>query len=622
MRWDDVIIAGSSHGSTTAARFAKHQKVSRLVAFCGPRDQYQTWQSLPSATPENRYFGFSHTLDAGWTGDHYCRSWEMLGMNKFGPIVNVDKQAAPFGNTRRLITDFDVGGDAKRAHSSVQPGKRTFQKNGQYLHEDVWRYLFTHPVDSVGEAVPADPSCLKNQRGSIEKKPPTFSDQSAAFGLELTNSAACWADLDNDGWPDLCSGGIVWKNEAGKKFSKLAAGLGEVIAADFDNDGFLDLFSYSTLRLFRNQGGKEFVPVDLPELPACVSLGACWGDFNGDGFVDLYVGGYEDWGNQITYPDLLLVNEAGVGFKLAWSNSEFRARGVTACDFDRDGDLDVYVSNYRLQPNNLWTIDRTGLFADSAAKQNALGTTGSFPGGHSIGAAWGDFNHDGLIDLFVGNFAHRDSRGDQPQSRFLKNLGSAKEPAFEDRGAGGVFYQESYATPAAGDYDNDGDLDLFFTTVYETASFGKKNNAVLFRNEGDFKFADETASTGVANLPATYQAAWADFDRDGDLDLVTAGKLFRNDAAGNHWLELKLTGDGKTVSHGAIGAQVRLTLPDRTLARQVEAGTGQGNQNDLTMHFGLGNHSKPVQLEILWPNGDLQKIEEVTIDQVLHIPRK
>ncbi len=166
LRWDNIIVSGSSHGSTTAARFAKHQKVSRVVAFCGPRDQLQSWQSLPSATPENRYFGFSHVLDGGWTEDHYCRSWELLGMYKFGPIVNVDSTKVPFGNTRRLITDFDVGGDARRAHSSVQPGSRAYrnEKTKAYMHEDVWRYLFTHPVDSVGKAVPMDVDCEKNQR--------------------------------------------------------------------------------------------------------------------------------------------------------------------------------------------------------------------------------------------------------------------------------------------------------------------------------------------------------------------------------------------------------------------------------------------------------------------------
>jgi len=165
LRWEHVIISGSSHGSTTAARFAKHQKVSRVVALCGPRDNYQTWQSLPSATPENRYFGFSHVLDGGWTADHYCRSWEMLGMHKFGPIVNVDKLPAPYGDTRRLITDFDVDGNDKRAHSSVQPGGSAGKDaDGNFIHEDVWRYLYTHPVDKVGEATPADPGCLKDQK--------------------------------------------------------------------------------------------------------------------------------------------------------------------------------------------------------------------------------------------------------------------------------------------------------------------------------------------------------------------------------------------------------------------------------------------------------------------------
>lgn len=164
LRWEDVIISGSSHGSTTAARFAKYVKVDRVVALCGPRDQDQDWQSLPSATPENCYFGFSHVLDGGWTGDHYCRSWELLGMHQFGPIVDVDKVPFPYGNTRRLITACDVGGDANKAHGSVTPGKSSGKNpDGTYMHEDVWRYLYTHPVDKVGEAVPMDPNCDKEQ---------------------------------------------------------------------------------------------------------------------------------------------------------------------------------------------------------------------------------------------------------------------------------------------------------------------------------------------------------------------------------------------------------------------------------------------------------------------------
>jgi len=160
LRWDLVTVAGSSHGSTTAARFAIHQKVDRVVMFCGPRDQTENWQGFPSATPPERFFGFSHVLDGGWTGHHYCRSWEMLGLNKFGPIVNVETSRAPFGNTRRLTTDWNVMNDAKRAHGVVVPGSASPKgPDGKLLHEEVWKYLFTHPVAETGAAVAKDPSC-------------------------------------------------------------------------------------------------------------------------------------------------------------------------------------------------------------------------------------------------------------------------------------------------------------------------------------------------------------------------------------------------------------------------------------------------------------------------------
>lgn len=162
--WSKVIVSGSSHGSTTAARFAKHQQVARVVALCGPRDNYQTWQALPSATPANRCFGFSHVLDGGWKADHYCRSWELMGLHHYGPIVNVDQVKSPYQNTRRLITDFDVKGNEKVAHSSVQPGSRAYKgSDGKLMHEDVWKYLYTHPVDVVGAAVPPDNNCDKVQ---------------------------------------------------------------------------------------------------------------------------------------------------------------------------------------------------------------------------------------------------------------------------------------------------------------------------------------------------------------------------------------------------------------------------------------------------------------------------
>ena len=441
---------------------------------------------------------------------------------------------------------------------------------------------------------------------SAQDPPVTFKNVTEAAGLRIGTDAACWADLDNDGWSDLCVSGGVWKNNQGKSFTRVAD-VPTSVAADFDNDGFVDLFSWTARKLYRNDGRMGFTEVKLPELPRSVSRGACWADFNGDGFVDIFVGGYEDWGNGITWPFQILLNEGDKSFKLAKSESRMRARGVTACDFDQDGDIDVYVSNYRLQPNLLWVNDGKAEFTEAAAKHGVVATSAGFGGGHSIGSCWGDFNNDGLIDLFAGNFAHVDGRGDQPKSRFLKNVGKEKGFQFEDLGPRGVHYQESYATPSCGDYDNDGNLDVFFTTVYGVASFGRPNHPVLFRNDGQFNVTDVSAAAGVAGLPPTYQSAWADYDNDGDLDLTSGGQLFQNQGGKNKSVTVRLLGDGKDINRSAIGAQVRITIGEKTYTRQVEAGTGEGNQNDLALHFGLSNHDGPVELQITWPNKLRQK---------------
>jgi len=158
LRWEQVILSGISHGSTTAARFAMHQKVDRVVMFSGPRDNTQTWQGEASATPSNRFFGFTHVLDGGWVANHYCRSWQLLKMHHHGPIVDVDNAKPPYGNTRRLITNSDVKNNSGRAHTVVVPGGKDVI--GQWLYDDVVRYLFTHPVDQSGPAVPMDADCV------------------------------------------------------------------------------------------------------------------------------------------------------------------------------------------------------------------------------------------------------------------------------------------------------------------------------------------------------------------------------------------------------------------------------------------------------------------------------
>lgn len=446
---------------------------------------------------------------------------------------------------------------------------------------------------------------------------PPMVDRTAASGLTLGGDNACWVDIDNDRYPDLVAGGGIWRNRDGRRFERIG-NCGPCVAADFDNDGFADLFQFSPPTLLRNDKGKRFANVVLPALPATVSRGAVWADADNDGFVDIIVGGYEDWDRGITYPTLFLHNNGGKSFTISHTDASRRARGLTSADFDRDGTTETYVSNYRLQPNVLWKWNASQPPVDIAGDTNTVATSPGFDGGHSIGAAWGDFDNDGWLDLFAGNFAHVDSRGDQPKSRFLRNIaGTGNQRKFEDKGPSGIHYQESYASPVAGDIDNDGKLDLFFTTVYGVASFGRPNFPVLFRNLGNFQFVDSSETLGLSGIGPTYQAAFADFDRDGDLDLVTGGRLYVNESAaqrGNHWITVRLRGDGTRVNRSTVGAQVRVRRGSEIWTRQVEAGTGEGNQNDSTLHFGLGKSPDPIDIEILWPGGSRREFAQVPVN--------
>jgi hypothetical protein len=131
-------------------------------------------------------------------------------------------------------------------------------------------------------------------------------------------------------------------------------------------------------------------------------------------------------------------------------------------------------------------------------------------------------------------------------------------------------------------------------------------------------FIDVTEALGLKGSNGEV-AAWGDFDNDGYVDLVTGGRLFRNPGGSNHWLKVRLEGAGK-VNRTAIGAQVRLRLGEATLTRQVEGATGQGNQNDLTLHFGLGEHKGPVRLEVRWPDGSRRDLE-TPVDRTVTVKR-
>jgi len=443
-----------------------------------------------------------------------------------------------------------------------------------------------------------------------------FVDQTATLAPGLGGGHAAWGDFNNDTYSDVYAGGTLWRNNSGTNFTALT-GYGWGIWGDYDNDGFLDLFILeSTSRVMRNFAGTSFSQLTLPSLPTTDNRGACWADFDNDSYVDIYVGGYEYGGYQ---PDAILSNNQGTNFNLTWqegppdSSTVFAGRGVTACDFDRDGDQDIYVSNYRVDANYLWLNDGSGAFADVAIPYGVAGVYDgwSYSYGHTIGSAWGDMNNDGYIDLFAGNFSHADAW--QDRARFYENDGAPSYHFTERWVLSGDDRQESYASPSLVDYDNDGDLDLYFTTVYSG------DNARLYRNNGNWSFTDVTAAEGLGGMPVTYQSAWADFDNDGDMDLSTAGRLYVNQGNSNHWIKVHLTGDGVTVNKAAIGAQVRIAMGSEILVRQVEAGTGEGNQNDLTLHFGLGSNAGTVTLDVLWPNGSTQSVSNIAVDRRVDI---
>ena len=426
-----------------------------------------------------------------------------------------------------------------------------------------------------------------------------FTDVTAEIGLDgLSGGTVSFVDFNNDNHIDINAGPQLWINQGDGTFQILPeTGLpGNCVWADINNDGFKDAFCYSGPGyLFLNQAGKSLKNIsdNLPDTPTKVSLGATMGDFNGDGLVDIYVGGYETPGYL---PDAMYFNNGDTTFKEVWrtAGTTMPARGITTADYDEDGDLDIYVSNYRLVPNTLWQNDGKGEFAQVEGEKKVDGDGGLGAWGHTIGSSFGDFNNDGHLDLFVGNFSHPPSYQDRP--KFLKNLGPDSSFTFQDLSSeAGLGWQESFASPTLGDFDNDGLLDLYFTTVYPG------DHCVLYKNLGNFKFQNVTATSGVS-ADLTYQAGWADFDGDGDLDLATRGRIYRNNNAASNYLRLAITAKSPLDSN-AIGAVARIKLGEKTLTRQVAVSTGQGNANSPILHFGLGDISGDVSVEFTWLGG-------------------
>ncbi|RMG08602.1 MAG: hypothetical protein D6731_21555 [Planctomycetota bacterium] len=447
----------------------------------------------------------------------------------------------------------------------------------------------------LGSYLPDDPLLYYRGRGDG-----TFEERSEEAGLagELGAFRLNQADVDNDGDLDVfvVRGGWVFPgrntlllNDGHGRFrdATAEAGLAEPIEqsmagawGDYDGDGWIDLFvcnlapPFERSRLYRNQGDGTFAEVTesvgLPPLLLCSS--ACWGDYDDDGDVDLYV--------SVAFgQNYLFRNEGGERFlDVTWEAGV--ARPLTSFpawffDADDDGRLDIFCGTF-------WPLldDELANLLSEAPPAEV-----------------------GLLRL------HRN----QGNGRFVDAThGSGLDVVVSTMGAG------------FGDLDSDGRLDIHLGTGSPYLAHLVPNR--LFRGVGAARFEEVTFSAGVGHLQKGHGTCFGDVDEDGDVDLlVNLGgavpvdrfqpALFRNPGQGNHWLELRL--EGTRSNRAAIGARVFATLPDgRRLHRQVSSG-GPFGASPLRLHLGLGSAERVARLEVRWPSGTRQVLEDLPADRRL-----
>ena len=430
-------------------------------------------------------------------------------------------------------------------------------------------------------------------------------------GPELADAGRAWGvvftDLDGDGSPDL-----YFQNTAltpSRLFLHVAADSFvaapaipvaytlDPTAADYDNDGDLDLFLHSpglADHMLRNDGAGVFTDATVAPLnDAGQARCAGWADYDLDGDLDVYLG----MGLTIGV-NKLLRNDGARSFvdvttpELAVEGGE----GVAWGDVDGDGDPDLFLQRGGGMANVLLRNDGAAGFANVTA--GAL----TDPGTSGRGAAWADWDNDGDLDMYLAN--------EYGGSRLLRNDGTEFADVTGDSPAL-TFPGQAFACGWA-DYDNDGWLDLYVTT-YSFAAPDK-----LFHNEGDGTFTD-AAVPGMTDGTDTLAAAWADYDGDGDLDLYcadyeTPNRLYRNDLAnGNHWLQVDLV--GTTTNHFGVGARILLAAGGMQQLREVGTDMGYMCQGSMTAEFGLGAATSVDAIGVQWPTGVFQVVEVAGVDQ-------
>jgi hypothetical protein len=521
------------------------------------------------------------------------------------------------------------------------------------------------------------------------------------FILETNGCGTGFLDYDGDGWLDalVLSGtrfeedsrrerawspaerptSRLYRNRRDGTFEDVTARVGldrvgwasSVCAADYDNDGWLDLFVtfFGKNVLYRNRGGARFE--DVTSAAGLGTNDVRWGsgcsflDYDRDGDVDLFVGNYLRF-------DVAAAAEPGQGANCVWkgvpvncgpkglptdTNLLYRNRGdgtfddvsapsrigavtgrypmtAIAADLDDDGWPDIYVASDSTAAI-LYHNNRDGTFTDDAMKSGAgLSDQGAPQAG--MGAAIGDIDNDGRLDLLKTHFAD-----DIPA--LYRALGRG---LFEDVAmAAGLGVQNRYVEWGAGlpDLDNDGRADLMYVTghVYPEVErtlpqYPHRGPRVVFRNIGGLeggrgtagsglaRFVDVTAQSGGAVDPRSSRgAAFGDYDNDGDEDVLVMNmneppSLLRNDYRGsNRWLSIRLIGTGS--NRTAIGAIVTVTAGGVRQSRAVVSQGSYYSHNDLRLHFGLGTASMADRLEVRWPNGPTQVLTNVKARQVLTV---
>ena len=465
----------------------------------------------------------------------------------------------------------------------------------------------------------------------------TFTDVTEKVGLAgRKESRIAWADFNNDGYDDiLLSGRVLFLNSKGDSFIDHTVGSGirgngvnGGVCADFNNDGNMDFYATSggkskqADRLWSGNGDGTFEDVTASAgsiNDTFPTEGAAWGDYDADGYVDLYCANYEVWRKVSGLPDFLYRNNGNGTFSNVTEHAGIKApfgddragRGVNWGDYDNDGDLDIYVSDYRLQENLLFRNSGDGTFTNVAAALGVAGVENDGWWGHTIGSEWGDYDNDGDLDLVTANLAHPRYIEFSNKTMLYENMGSPNWDFIDGREKGAIKYDETHSDPSWGDVDADGDLDLYITSIY------KDRRSFLYENLGDGKFRDITWLSGVRAFNG-WGCAFSDYDNDGDLDLFVASgsgvHLFRNDGNRNKWLEVKLIG-GEKSNRAAIGARITVKQGRNMQIREVEGGKGTTSQHSLIQFFGLGTRSTRVDVTVRFPSGQIVNRRGVSTNQ-------